>query len=264
MVHPSMASSPSVALRPSFTKTFSEPLSLPETAIVAAILFVGGTIYCQVYCLIAFEPMHGMHMPLALSMRRSAIEAIPAITAFELSKRALDHSSAMVRLIRIAAIFGVVTMVTVLALLMLRPLWFGTQMPPRLILADRLPGLSVTALAIAWAAQYRRGNSALPSAAGAVTGMPPREHIDWVQAAGNYVEVHFAGRTTMLRMTLGQALLALGRDNFVQIHRSVLVNRGQIQTIDRRLRTWRVVLQDGKQFGVGDSYRAALFDEQPM
>jgi two-component system LytT family response regulator len=80
--------------------------------------------------------------------------------------------------------------------------------------------------------------------------------IDWIKAAGNYVEVHFNGRTKLLRMTLHQARRALPSGEFVQIHRSVLVNTSRIAHVDARQRTVR--LADGATLTVGETFRMNL------
>jgi DNA-binding LytR/AlgR family response regulator len=259
-----MASNPTFVLREAFRKLPSEPLSVGETIIAALVLLVLGTLYCQLYCLIAFQQMNGMAMPLALSVKRSAVEAIPALAAFELSKRALDDPSHGRRLARVAAMLLVVMALTVATLSVLGPLSAGTSMPVRLLVADRLPGLTVTAAAILWAHQLRRAASRRSQpidrqGTGAI--LPPPHRVDWVRAAGNYVEVHVAGRATIVRMTLRRAWAALGPDQFVQIHRSVLVNRDRIRRLDAGDRPRQLRLDDGTLLKVGRAYGARLFDQ---
>jgi hypothetical protein len=250
----------SLALRDTLRKLSSEPLSLAETVVVAILLFTAGTIYCQLYCLVAFQQMHGMAMPLALSMQRSAVETIPALAAFELSKRVLGHPAAAWKFARTAIAFALVAALTVAALLLLQALGYGSPMPVRLMIADCLPGLALAVLAIVWADRRRRPGGRLDND-GAMAGMPPSDRIDWVQAAGNYVEVHFAGRTRIVRMTLRQALSSLGCDRFVQVHRSVLVNRNRISTVDGGNRRSQVRLSDGTFLRIGHTFRTKLFDE---
>ena len=258
----SMATIADPAPRQTLGSRLSQPLSLPQTVVAGLALFTGGTIYCQVYCLIAFQQMQGMAMPLVLSMQRSAVEAVPALAAFELSKRALDDPLAIRRLAKVAASFMLVAALSTVALFILRPLCFGTSMPIRLVAADQLPGVIITAFATLWAYQQRRPvKPAGRTSAPAMGLLPPSGRIDWVQAAGNYVEVHFAGRTTILRMTLRQALDLLGSRKFVQIHRSVLVNRQRIAGSGELRSPSRVQLDDGTILKVGAAYRGRIFDE---
>src|SRR4029078_3704095 len=69
------------------------PLSPAEMLYVGFVLFVVGTGYCQLYCALAMPAMNSMHMPLSLSMGRSAIETSPALGAFDMSKRVLSRGS---------------------------------------------------------------------------------------------------------------------------------------------------------------------------
>lgn len=253
-----MATIPPFGLRATLRKLSAEPLSLPETAVVAIALFVGGTLYCQLYCLIAFQQMHGMAMPLTLSMQRSAVETLPALSAFELSKRVLGDASPVRKVVRMVVTFLLTGSLTIAALLELQSFGYASAMPVRLMLADCLPTLALAALAIAWANQQRHAGDRRPRDPEALAGMPPLERIDWVQAAGNYVEVHFGGRTRIVRMTLRDALSSLGRERFIQIHRSLLVNRDQIRMGRKRS---QLELADGTLLRVGHTYRRQVFDE---
>ena len=257
-----------MSLRQSFSEPFGklwrEPLSLGEGAFVAAALFLGGIVYCQLYCLIAFQQMHGAAMPLVLSMKRSAFETIPALAAFEASKRSLAEPSLTKRLALIALAVALVTALTIAAMILLQELIHASEMPVRLIIADRLPGMTATLLAITWAGHQIRQSSSVrptPTDSEAAVIIPPRERVDWVKAAGNYVELHVGGRMIVQRMTLRQAANILGKDLFVQIHRSVLVNRTRIEARRDRHRSGLLRLGDGTTLKIGKAYRTKIFDE---
>ena len=81
----------------------------------------------------------------------------------------------------------------------------------------------------------------------------PRQ-IDWVRAAGNYVELRAAERTVVHRSPIGSIERELACHGFVRIHRSTLVRRDRIA----RVRTEDVVLHDGTHLKIGKRYRAAL------
>ena len=66
---------------------------------------------------------------------------------------------------------------------------------------------------------------------GAVTHHVPLDEIDYVRAAGNYVELVMGSRTLLHRATLAAVEVALGPD-FVRIHRSRLVRRAAIRTVE--------------------------------
>lgn len=56
-------------------------------------------------------------------------------------------------------------------------------------------------------------------------------HIEWLEAAGNYVNLHVGGRIYPLRSTLSKLLPRLASKGFMQIHRSYGVNMNKIDSI---------------------------------
>jgi two-component system, LytTR family, response regulator len=60
--------------------------------------------------------------------------------------------------------------------------------------------------------------------------------IDWVEAYGNYVRVHTAGRSNLLRSTMGRIEVRLAasgtQTRFIRIRRSALVNAQAIVTVE--------------------------------
>jgi DNA-binding LytR/AlgR family response regulator len=145
--------------------------------------------------------------------------------------------------------------------LMCHGLFYASAMPLRPIIADRLPGLTLTGIAIAWASRHVGASAATQARShgeSAIDELPPAEWIDWVRAAGNYVEIHVRGRVLLRRMTLRQAAQALEDRGFVQIHRSVLVNQARIADWDRSERPREVRLADGSVLRVGQAYRAKI------
>ena len=59
----------------------------------------------------------------------------------------------------------------------------------------------------------------------------PTAEIEWVQACGNYVNLHRRGHDYPLRSTLGAIEKRLDA-RFVRVHRSYLVNLGQVDAIE--------------------------------
>lgn len=113
----------------------------------------------------------------------------------------------------------------------------------------RLPALGFSAAAVAllrsWLGRSASDNGEIP--------LLPRQ-IDWVRAAGNYIELRAAGRTVVLRSSIAAAERKLAEHGFVRIHRSILVRRDRIA----RVRPQDVVLVDGTHLRIGKRYRAAL------
>ena len=235
------------------------PLSLREVVHVAFVLFVVGTIYCQIYCAISTPAMGDMSMPLSLSMFRSALETVPALIAFEFSKRMLGRGINPWTIAAVAAALLLAAAISTALNVLCADLFHDSVMPLRPMLADRLPGITLTALAIAWASREVRTIAPIAQASPTASEeLPPAEWIDWIRAAGNYVEIRIHGRSILRRMTMAQAEQALASKAFVRIHRSTLVNRSRIAGFDRSDRPRRLRLTDGSVVKVGDAYRKNL------
>ena len=67
--------------------------------------------------------------------------------------------------------------------------------------------------------------------------------VDWIGTAGNYVELHLAGRTVLHRCALREIERRLRPDDFLRVHRTAVVRRALL----------RQLVIDG-----GDKYRAVL------
>ncbi|WP_341703284.1 LytTR family DNA-binding domain-containing protein [Ferrovibrio sp.] len=81
----------------------------------------------------------------------------------------------------------------------------------------------------------------------------------WIEAAGNYVELHLPGRSLLQRQTLAAMETALAAEGFLRIHRSRLVNRRHVQAVDSNdSGDFTVTLDDGRQIAGGRRWRAGL------
>ena len=83
--------------------------------------------------------------------------------------------------------------------------------------------------------------------------------IDRVEAEGDYVRLHVASRSWLVRETMAAAERRLGGRRFLRIHRSTIVNADRI----RELRSLdngdcTVVMQDGAELRLSRTYRDAL------
>jgi two-component system, LytTR family, response regulator len=81
--------------------------------------------------------------------------------------------------------------------------------------------------------------------------------IDWIESARNYVCVHSADQTYILRSTLESVRTKLDPKRFLQINRSEIVNVDRIS----ELRTWfhrdqKVILKTGTELNWSRRYRA--------
>ena len=83
--------------------------------------------------------------------------------------------------------------------------------------------------------------------------------IAWVEAAGNYVEVNTSSGRYLLREGIGSLSKRLDPNEFVRIHRSIIVNVRKIKELQPCNRgEYVVVLRDGKQLSCSRGYRAKL------
>jgi len=85
------------------------------------------------------------------------------------------------------------------------------------------------------------------------------DEIDWVEAAGNYVELKTSSGCYLLREGIGRVFERLDPGQFVRIHRSTIVNVRRIKELQPCNRgEYMVVLKDGKQLSCSRGYRAKL------
>lgn len=83
--------------------------------------------------------------------------------------------------------------------------------------------------------------------------------IDWVEASGNYVSLHIARKTWLLRDTIAAMDQRLAAHGFARIHRSTLVNTERVSELHTLANgEFAVVLRDGTQLKLSRSYRHAL------
>jgi len=83
--------------------------------------------------------------------------------------------------------------------------------------------------------------------------------IEWLQASGNYVNLHMAGRDYPLRSTLGSLEARLDPARFVRVHRSYMVNLDQLASIEPMdSGDARLHLKDGTALPCSRRYRESL------
>ncbi len=83
--------------------------------------------------------------------------------------------------------------------------------------------------------------------------------VDWVEAAGNYVELHVGQETYMLRATMKEIGLRLGTQDFARIHRSTIVRRDFIDSIKPAMSGDKTLyLKDGTELRLSRRYNENL------
>jgi two-component system LytT family response regulator len=87
----------------------------------------------------------------------------------------------------------------------------------------------------------------------------PVEDVDWLEAQGNYVQIHTAGQTYSLREPLKSLEKTLSPERFLRIHRAFMVNIQSIQ----QLQPWSsgeysLILHDGTRLFSSRGYRDSI------
>lgn len=87
------------------------------------------------------------------------------------------------------------------------------------------------------------------------------EEVVWIEAAGNYVELHRGTGPILHRAALAEMERRLCGAGFVRIHRSRLVRRGAIQAVESKPSGDYVVrLADGRELAGSRRYRRPLLE----
>jgi two-component system LytT family response regulator len=83
--------------------------------------------------------------------------------------------------------------------------------------------------------------------------------IDWIEAAGNYVNVHVGAASHLLRDTMKHLETQLAGARFARLHRSAMVNADRIRELQQNADgDWEVVLIDGTRLNAGRDADARL------
>jgi two-component system LytT family response regulator len=85
--------------------------------------------------------------------------------------------------------------------------------------------------------------------------------IDWIEAADYYVCLHVGSDTHLMRRTLSELARDLGREKFIRIHRSVIVNLERIRGLELQIGgEYEVVLKSKERLRLSRRFRKALQD----
>lgn len=89
--------------------------------------------------------------------------------------------------------------------------------------------------------------------------------VNWVEAAGNYVELHVGDQTYMLRATMKEIESRLGNEEFARIHRSTIVKKNQIEQIRPVMNgDQNITLKDGTELRLSRRYRVNVSQGRPL
>jgi two-component system LytT family response regulator len=91
------------------------------------------------------------------------------------------------------------------------------------------------------------------------TRFVPVVDIDWIEAAGVYVNLHVGGKEMLYRASLNDLAGRLDPMRFVRVHRSAIVNIESIQQLEPIAHgEFEVVLKDGSRPRISRTFRAQL------
>lgn len=212
------------------------PLPLPQAVLASSGIVLLTGLYC-----VAYTHYAGGTETLSAALAWGIANLLPWFLAFELGKRLPGWPR------KAAVLAGALLASLALQQVLLAGLdAFGFE------LLRRLPGLALVAALLA----APRLAEALPPRAetGGCAIASKIDRVDWIRAAGNYVELHGGGRTLVERAALSFLESELAPHGFVRVHRSLLVRRDRIA----RLRPQDVVMADGTVLKMGKRYRSRL------
>lgn len=219
------------AVKPAIIYVLTRPLGAPQFVAVLAAAIVIAIFYCQLYCAIAFPTRHHLPMPISASIPWAVASLTPWLCCLELAKRRSAWArSERVRQIALVSLFVVAAALSIVLEAGLDQLiGVETRAFPRQV-AAQLPLAAMTAAVLFLEPASLPSNKSRVVAADSlneVLTLAPT--IQWIEAAGNYVEVHTDRGVSLHRTTMRELESALDRSSFRRIHRSLIVNLRAIE-----------------------------------
>lgn len=85
------------------------------------------------------------------------------------------------------------------------------------------------------------------------------DEIDWIEAEGDYMKFHAAGRAHLMRETMARLEARLDPARFVRIHRSTIVNIDRVQKLSPSFGgEYAVMLRDGTRLKLSRGYHERI------
>lgn len=107
-------------------------------------------------------------------------------------------------------------------------------------------------------AAERPGERILVRSSGEILFLKPEE-IDWIEAEGDYMKFHVAGRSHLMRETMARLEARLDPARFVRIHRSTIVNIDRVRKLSPSFAgEYAVILQDGTKLKLSRGYQERI------
>lgn len=85
------------------------------------------------------------------------------------------------------------------------------------------------------------------------------DEIDWIEAEGDYMKFHVAGKAHLLRETMARLEARLDPERFIRIHRSTIVNIDRVRKLTPAFAgDYAVVLADGTKLRLSRGYQERM------
>lgn len=228
----------------------ADPLPPGRALAITAAALIAGAAYCMGYAILS-----GGTNAWARAIGWSIGAVLPWLVLLEIVKR---HESRVGRL-SLLQIIAAVTATGIISLVVEYAIdtivWNSTPAPLGLQLLRRAPPIGLVLLLLMLAG--RSSDGAMQERDDAPGVIDPAG-LRIVRAADNYVELHYAGRTTLRRETLRAVEAGLRPYGFVRVHRSVLVHPRHVVRVEAGGRTPVLVLDDGTRLPTGERYRETI------
>jgi two-component system LytT family response regulator len=102
------------------------------------------------------------------------------------------------------------------------------------------------------------GERILVRSSGEILFLKPEE-IDWIEAEGDYMKFHVAGRSHLMRETMARLEARLDPARFVRIHRSTIVNIDRVRKLSPSFAgEYAVILHDGTKLRLSRGYQERI------
>jgi two-component system LytT family response regulator len=85
------------------------------------------------------------------------------------------------------------------------------------------------------------------------------EEVDWIEAEGDYMKFHVAGRAHLMRETMARLEARLDPKRFIRIHRSTIVNIDRLRKLSPSFAgEYAVILHDGTKLKLSRGYHERI------
>lgn len=230
-----------------------QPASPVSVALVSAVVVIVGAVYCSGY-----EALSTGYDNWPGSLLWATYALLPWYLWFEWTRRLERRRGARLSAFTLAASLMAVAAGSLAAERIDYFLSDSISPPLLLSLLRRTPGIAVVLGLTAISRQFGAPPTHVQRVRDDDWSLDNPAGIQWIGAADNYLELHVGNRVKTVRMTLSEAERQLAPSGFVRIHRSVLVNRSFVASVERGERGPIARLADGTALQAGKAFAANL------